>query len=189
MDNYYSSYYLVHHGIKGMKWGIRRYQNEDGTLTEAGKKRYGGDVTKVKQKHLKRQIQNAYDAGNLKKSIEIGQKAFKEGNERYFNSPEKKEYDRLIEEYRNKKTPEAVVDGEHYLLVKKEENRQLNEAAYKARVVRGKEFSDAVNTYTSALLSDLGYEDSTPHVGRVYVYQTILSDPKLSSVLTEELRG
>ena len=32
---------LAHHGILGMKWGIRRYQNEDGTLTAAGKKRYG----------------------------------------------------------------------------------------------------------------------------------------------------
>lgn len=31
---------LVHWGIKGQKWGIRRYENEDGTLTEAGKKRY-----------------------------------------------------------------------------------------------------------------------------------------------------
>lgn len=33
--------YLIHHGIKGQKWGIRRFQNEDGSLTEAGKKRYG----------------------------------------------------------------------------------------------------------------------------------------------------
>jgi len=32
--------YLAHHGIKGMKWGVRRFQNEDGSLTEAGKKRY-----------------------------------------------------------------------------------------------------------------------------------------------------
>lgn len=30
--------YLMHHGIKGMRWGIRRYQNKDGSLTNAGKK-------------------------------------------------------------------------------------------------------------------------------------------------------
>ena len=31
--------YLMHHGIKGQKWGVRRFQNPDGTRTEAGKKR------------------------------------------------------------------------------------------------------------------------------------------------------
>lgn len=31
--------YIYHHGIKGQKWGIRRYQNKDGSLTPAGKKR------------------------------------------------------------------------------------------------------------------------------------------------------
>ncbi len=32
--------YLIHYGIKGQQWGLRRYQNEDGTLTEEGKLRY-----------------------------------------------------------------------------------------------------------------------------------------------------
>lgn len=31
---------LYHHGVKGMKWGVRRYQNKNGSLTPAGKKRY-----------------------------------------------------------------------------------------------------------------------------------------------------
>lgn len=35
---------LYHHGIKGQKWGIRRYQNEDGTLTSAGRSRYGNSL-------------------------------------------------------------------------------------------------------------------------------------------------
>lgn len=34
---------LYHWGIKGMKWGVRRFQNPDGSLTPAGKKRYGAE--------------------------------------------------------------------------------------------------------------------------------------------------
>lgn len=40
---------LYHFGIKGMKWGVRRYQNNDGTLTSAGKKRYS-NVDTIKSK-------------------------------------------------------------------------------------------------------------------------------------------
>ena len=44
MDNVY----LSHHGIKGQKWGVRRYQTKDGSLTAAGKKRYAKDDGKKK---------------------------------------------------------------------------------------------------------------------------------------------
>lgn len=47
---------LYHHGILGQKWGVRRYQNEDGTLTEAGKSRYTTKEEK-KQKKFEASIQ------------------------------------------------------------------------------------------------------------------------------------
>lgn len=51
---------LCHYGILGMKWGVRRYQNLDGTLTEAGKKHYRGNTDKQYSdyKKLRQRTQN-----------------------------------------------------------------------------------------------------------------------------------
>lgn len=40
---YYNSQ-IWHWGVRGMKWGVRRYQNADGSLTDAGRKRYANDI-------------------------------------------------------------------------------------------------------------------------------------------------
>lgn len=46
MRNDFNSNYLAHFGIMGMKWGVRRYQNDDGSLTPAGRERYGSAFSK-----------------------------------------------------------------------------------------------------------------------------------------------
>ena len=44
--NFISKYELYHHGVKGMKWGVHRYQRPDGSLTPAGRKRAEKDAKK-----------------------------------------------------------------------------------------------------------------------------------------------
>lgn len=43
---------LKHYGIKGMKWGVRRFQNKDGSLTADGRKRYSSEDLKSMQKQV-----------------------------------------------------------------------------------------------------------------------------------------
>lgn len=53
MENQTYSDELQHHGTKGMRWGIRRYQNKDGSLTPAGQKRYNKEMESLKKEKAK----------------------------------------------------------------------------------------------------------------------------------------
>lgn len=64
---------LYHHGILGMKWGVRRYQNKDGSLTDAGRKHYGykEEVSKMSDEELRNTL-NRKRLENRYKDLKVG---------------------------------------------------------------------------------------------------------------------
>ena len=108
---------LRHHGIKGQKWGVRRFQNSDGSLTAAGRKRYGDGESSYDY---------GKDSGGRKvvrvgkgSSIEDYQNAIKKTktagesveNIRKFNNDVKRIKDPAMEK-RIRKSTEAMTDKE-----------------------------------------------------------------------------
>lgn len=59
---------LYHHGIKGQKWGVRKYQNTDGSYTDAGRKRYARQLTKQFNKGSENWNRADYGRGKAEKS-------------------------------------------------------------------------------------------------------------------------
>lgn len=68
--------YLYHFGVKGMHWGIRRFQNQDGSLTAQGKKRYGvlsnPRTFSLKGKHSENKSSKARMSNGKKLAIALG---------------------------------------------------------------------------------------------------------------------
>lgn len=96
-------YELYHHGILGQKWGVRRFQNEDGSLTDAGKRRYNSLSNAGKRKYdrferkMDRKIQRSE---NEDEKIRLARSAnlLKKQNK----------YDRKIEKAKDKNNQAAV---------------------------------------------------------------------------------
>lgn len=72
----YSNDFLAHHGIKGQKWGVRRYQNADGSYTQAGLRRYNQMYNKrveAEKKYNDAKVSGAseIETSNLKRDVKL----------------------------------------------------------------------------------------------------------------------
>ena len=108
---------LYHHGIKGQRWGVRRFQNADGTLTNAGKKRYDKLMSKFHKQYsrdysskieLKSYNKTAdyMNAVGIKKFNEKYWKGQKEGTEEYRKFVEK--YEKYFQDHLNKNLDRTI---------------------------------------------------------------------------------
>lgn len=110
MQPYYSQE-LYHHGVKNQRWGFRRWQNKDGSLTPAGRLRYSKMANRSlsKQQSLQRtRLDNWNKSGHDPKYSDMGKKEEKLYN-KYKDSIDKLEKDKEIRESnQNKKEPVVV---------------------------------------------------------------------------------
>jgi hypothetical protein len=89
---------LYHHGVKGMHWGVRRYQNEDGTLTALGRKRLAQNSTMVLNNFDAERATSRRYARKYEKRLE---RAKRSGNEKRIARLQKK-FDEATESYKKK---------------------------------------------------------------------------------------
>lgn len=159
---------LKHHGIKGQKWGVRRFRNNDGSLTPAGKKRYSAkeqmqkDEFGLTKKEAKFKIKTAkkIDAKNHK--VLLSTSTGKNWDNVKDANRKAVENDKTIKKLEKQK--------QHFEDQKFWTNRDsVQEAIYDAFInetvdaidKRKKEIgSKYTDAYSEALLKDIGYEDN-----------------------------
>lgn len=133
MDNAYVKY-LMHYGIKGQRWGVRRYQNSDGTRTPAGKARE----------------KKAYDKG-LKEGQEAAKNRKKTSSDSSKSSSYEKKTNNNFDKSTNKlKSTQTIINESSKLVNKaKQVERDTRPKAYKEKLdlskMTDKELRDKIN--------------------------------------------
>ena len=142
---------LYHYGVLGMRWGVRRYQNKDGSLTNAGRRHYYGDASvarahsKYEQSRINRKAAKIWKRNARMKAI-IPTKKNKEAYEKNkikFQTAKDKEY-RSEFEYKTKREA-ARIRAKNIEFKKKSRYRQKLEAQYKKLGLSNEDAQAAAN--------------------------------------------
>lgn len=157
-----TSDHLEHHGILGQKWGVRRFQNPDGSLTAAGKRRYVREIKrgfdKQRTKEFRAVMRGDYDAirDSRKNEHELQKKIIAEVEK----TKEYKDYDRLAKKMNNDSMSKDEINTY---------NKAVQTYVDKASSIFDKYYKDALG----AKLKDIGMEDTA--VGREMI-QLVMSN-------------
>ena len=143
---------LYHHGVKGQRWGVRRYQNKDGSLTSYGKKRYAKELAKLEaeKKRVRQQEQTAKKMKKLddmRKDIDERKKALKTDDEtpeptkqsKTQSTPQKRKLSELSNEEIQAKIDRMNLENKY-----KELAQAQIDAVSKKEVSKGRKFTEEV---------------------------------------------
>ena len=140
--------YLIHYGVKGMKWGVRRYQNDDGSLTPNGRKHYGygdGKISDLVKKYKnKKKMQKVREAKAKKAEEAIKAKEQEEAAKKPVDMSNKKFTDK-------KKDIKNLSDTE----LKNRVDRLENEKRYKQLLNETRNDNKAL---LKKLVTNIGYD-------------------------------
>lgn len=170
---------IMHYGVLGMKWGVRRYQNSDGSLTEKGKKKYGkmsdDKLSKVLNKQVQKRRSEIHGSGNrLMSYMDIGENSkkainkFNDDKNKYRNSDT---YKKAEKQWRllDKKYEDGKIDDNQYSAEYEKIRKSIYDPKFDSSVTYGdighKYVKEYINGYgrniTMGYLQDLGYNQQT----------------------------